>query len=438
MRTKSRILCVGAVATVTASTMVLSLGATATAAPIKPGATVTDDGSGSSTTLSATDRAAMQRQAKLDKLADKLAGPGATESKHSGGYAGAIVDGAAGTLTVYWHGALPQLVADVTSEGAAEGLKVIVNHAAYSAHQLEIARAQLEKSVEGKQPATEPAAAWSSIAIQPDGSGLLMGYDPADTAAGMSSTEFATHASALAAVPVKAVTRKRSVATTRMNDHAPFYGGAHLITPDDHFCSSGFAGTYNGNTVMLTASHCGTSGTFYNGSGETYGTAIGSSTRYDVTFIKVSSTGNWYYDGAWNDPTGYSKQITSVALNHDGDSVCTSGAMSGIHCSLLVTNSGVDLNIGGIVRSNVVIAKRTIAGTMAVASGDSGGPVVTSADGSWGMRMQARGIISGGPDDSWVVCDPTWLAVPGNTCYATVDYIGMSAITGLGFTTRTS
>ena len=40
------------------------------------------------------------------------------------------------------------------------------------------------------------------------------------------------------------------------------------------------------------------------------------------------------------------------------------------------------------------------------------------------MQMQARGIISGGPDDSWVVCDPTWLAVPGNTCYATVDYIG--------------
>lgn len=103
----------------------------------------------------------------------------------------------------------------------------------------------------------------------------------------------------------------------------------------------------------------------------------------------VGAAGNQYYDGAWNDPTGYHKHVAGWGLNKAGDYVCTSGSMSGIHCNILVQYAGITMNIGGIDRQNVVKAIRTDT-SMAVAAGDSGGPVVTSADGTYGNDMQAR------------------------------------------------
>lgn len=440
MRTKSRLLRSGAAVTVTVSAMVLSLATTsANAASARPVTSYTNGNVISSQTSGAPDQAALQRQAILDKLADELAGPGATESTHTGDYAGAVVDGAAGTLTVYWHGPATDLVNSVVADGAADGVRVIVNAAKYSAQQLEAARTKLEHTAIGKTASVEPVAAMTSVEVNPDGSGLSVGYDPAETH--LSASDFSAHARGLAGVPVAATTRPSgsSVVLNRQNDLAPFVAGARLITPNDEYCSSGFDGTYGGHPVLLTAAHCGTSGTFFNGNYGTYGTAIGHNNTYDVTFIKVSSNKNQYYEGCWCDTTGFHKNITSVGLSHDGDYVCTSGAMSGVHCNLLVTNAGVDLD----GYSNVVIAKRTSTDTsgnnwFAAAAGDSGGPVVASADGTYGVNMQARGLIHAGLSSSWLACSPgddTWIA---SACYGTVLYIGMSAITNLGFTTKTS
>lgn len=75
---------------------------------------------------------------------------------------------------------------------------------------------------------------------------------------------------------------------------------------------------------------------------------------------------------------------------------------------------------------------------IAAAAGDSGGPVVTSPDGTYGWDMQARGLISGSYG-SKVVCPAAGVGTYGpTTCYESVSFIGMSAIINiLGFTLYT-
>ena len=452
MRTRSRLLRVTAAATVASVTMALSLATAASATPRPQGGQTPQPGQLPTAAEIQQDRALMQRQAKLDAFADALTGTSGTESEHSGGYAGAVVDAKAGKLTIYWHGSVPSMVDRVVAEGAAAGLTVSVVPTTYSAHQLEVARRKLEQAIAKDKAAAGPLAAWNAIAVAADGSGLNLTYDATAVAFGASTAVMATDAATLASVPVRV-----SVGSThqqlscshpcRQDDGSPYWAGAAVDPPAGAFCSTAFTGTYNGIPMMLTASHCGTSGTYYTYQNETQlGGVYKYNTKYDTSFIRVGAGQDWYYDGAWD--SNWGKKITSWALNHDGDYVCTSGAMSGVHCYIQVTNAGVDVNIGGIVRSNVVLAMRTSTDTngtywFASAEGDSGGPVVASPDGTYSTtNMQARGIISGANGD-WVVCDPNLLAPIGrngnSACWQGVAFIGMSAIVNtMGFHLYTS
>jgi hypothetical protein len=76
---------------------------------------------------------------------------------------------------------------------------------------------------------------------------------------------------------------------------------------------------------------------------------------------------------------------------------------------------------------------RTDTSSMAVAAGDSGGPVITSPDGTYGTNMQARGLISGSYGGT-VTCAWGVDTYGETTCFDGVAYIGMSAIVNtLGF-----
>ncbi|MFD7985395.1 trypsin-like serine protease [Kitasatospora indigofera] len=446
--------------TVVIATALIS--ATFAAAPIADAAKPAKDspvaaGSPTSSTLVTVDKATLRRQAQLDALADEITGTAGTESEHTGGYAGIVVHPETGELALYWKGAVPQKIRDVQSRATNTGLKVVVSAAAHSAQELETARDALEKHAKGKDAATEPIAAWNSVAVLPDGSGLSVTYNSptsqstqsvkakAHTIAQQritdaSPVDFATRAQALVGVPVQAAPAPEMEDTYwRGDDSSPFWAGAQLITPSNAFCSSGFGGSHAGGNVVLTASHCGTSGTFITGSNSVEGWAGDYSLDYDTTFVNLNgSAGTQFYDGAWNDPNGYHKHIASWGLNRVGDYVCTSGAMSGVHCGLQVKYAGVDASIGGITRHNVVQALRTDSYAIASAQGDSGGPVVASPDSSYGNDMQARGLISGSYGEV-VVC-PTWgVGTAGQTtCFSGVSYIGMSAIVNtLGFTLYT-
>lgn len=406
----------------------------------------------------------LRRQFQLDALADQIIGVHHSENSHEGGYAGAVVHPESGILSLYWKGIVPASVRKAQADAAAQGLAITVTPARYSAHELELARQSLEAAVDGKDAAVEPAAAWNTIVTAPDGSGLRVTYTSTATAAAqasaarMASPVKATAASpatvtarlsTLSGVPVRASASEPLVgAFGRIDDNSPFWAGAQTLHWIDAthamFCSSGFGGTRGGHEVLLSAAHCGGAGRGVNGqvwqtgTGTTIGSTAGSTATtdsYDTAFIQIvsgSSAGSNFYDGAWNDPNGYNKHIASWGVNHDGDWVCTSGAMSGVHCGLQIQYAGFDANVDGIVRHNEV-QTRQISG-VAAAEGDSGGPVVFCTGGTCDpTNMQARGIISA--LDVQTTCGST--AYP-TKCYSIVYYEGLTSVVNiLGWTPHT-
>lgn len=265
-------------------------------------------GSPNSSTLTSADRATLQRQGQLDALADQITGTSGTERQHTGGYAGIVVHPETGELALYWKGVVPQKVKDVHTSAAAKGLKVTITQASHSAQELERARDTLEKGARGKDATVEPAAAWNSVAVKPNGSGLFVTYNsstqhamsarttthtiPAQRITSVSAVDFATRAQALAGVPVQAAAAPEGEkTTTRDTDSSPFWGGALLATPSGHICSTAFAGVHVGRAVVLTASHCGTSGTFKTGAGIAEGTAGDYSFDYDTTVVNLNGAG---------------------------------------------------------------------------------------------------------------------------------------------------
>ncbi|MFG2822081.1 hypothetical protein ACGFX4_21965 [Kitasatospora sp. NPDC048365] len=380
----------------------------------------------------------LRRQAGLDRLADLIeAGITHGESHHDrgSGFAGSLVDADAGRLTVYWKGDVPGRVR-AAAKTAPKGLKVEFKSAPYSAAELEAARDRLSAAGATSAPLT-------SVATLPTGAGLDVTYAPAAgsslSAAAENSSGIVAEVERVAQVPITASVARDADALSRHDDWSPWFAGAELNTPSHSFCSSGFAGWKGGRQVLLTASHCGTSGTFADGTGEVVGWATDYSLNYDTTFIELNGDGgNGYYDGRWDDTNGYYKHVSSWGLSRAGDYVCTSGAMSGVKCNIKVKYAGVESVIGGIKRYNVVQAMRTDTSTHAAAQGDSGGPVVTSADGTYGFDMQARGVISG----SWggvVVCPLFGVDIAGETtCYEGVQYIGLYyLVNNLGFSVNT-
>lgn len=178
---------------------------------------------------------------------------------------------------------------------------------------------------------------------------------------------------------------------------------------------------------MLTAYHCG-AGTYSDRAEEVLGTtgSLGSAARAaDVAGIAVksgASSGNKVYDGAWNNADNYAKSVANKGAARKGKRFCTSGANSGVHCALSVytTNSRVKYASGQIV-FGIVKAQRLSSG-IAVAQGDSGGPVFGPHAGSW-VKVQAVGLISGGATS--VTCPS--LAVSGVRCFKKVYFQPVNA-----------
>ncbi|GAA1244662.1 hypothetical protein GCM10009665_39410 [Kitasatospora nipponensis] len=126
---------------------------------------------------------------------------------------------------------------------------------------------------------------------------------PAQRITAVSPADFVTRAQALAGVPVQASPAPESADTYgRDDDSSPFWAGAELLTPNNSFCSSGFAGSYAGNAVVLTASHCGTSGTFTTGTNSVEGWAGDSNLGYDTTFVNLNGNGGTQLRGGMERP----------------------------------------------------------------------------------------------------------------------------------------
>ncbi|MEV7189373.1 hypothetical protein [Kitasatospora sp. NPDC093102] len=361
------------------------------------------------------------RQVVLDRLADAALGVPEHRRAQVPGYAGHVVDPQEGRLTLYWHGDVPERVTDLLAH-TPPGVTATVRRAPYTLRQLREARDRLvAAAVRG-----DAGAVWNSAGPTADGTGLVVGYTPGTARRdGVRAREqVAARAAELAGVPVDAAPAAAPTATaTRHSDANPWSAGAELTSPANAFCSSGF-GAWRGKTaVLLTAAHCGTSGTYKTGAGAVIGSVSDADTALDVAVINVNGTPSGrFYDGAWNNASGYSKRTFGAGHNNVGGLVCDSGAMSGVHCGLKITKTEYAANVEGTWHTDMDIAERTDDSTIAVAQGDSGGPVFASING--GEDMQARGIAVAGGGNK-IVCGDTAIRT---TCYDTLLYTPISPV----------
>lgn len=356
-------------------------------------------------------------QAKLVQVADEIEGD--IRPAKIAGYSGLRLDTATATLHVYSSSDTDARVRSAISRKPT-GIKVVVHDSRFSAASLEAARNRVVKqSIEGLH--------W--ISVRPEGDGL-------DIEVQVSAPVTEGELSTIAGVPVHMTRTATGPATaSRQNDASPWSGGAMIFTPTGFTCSAGF-GVRKGSTYYVaTAAHC-EAGYYLDGAGQSLGLAYAAdrqATR-DTMLIRVNSgttSSNQYYDGSYTSNT--KKVIAASGNSYAGLDICTSGANSGVHCSVRVVNANTSVDYGfGFIIAPVVQAKH-LNNTTAVVGGDSGGPVVGPYLGGF-TKMMAYGVISGGTSAFNPRVCPSTMYPPGNDqsglpkCYETVFYAPINTL----------
>jgi len=202
-------------------------------------------------------------------------------------------------------------------------------------------------------------------------------------------------------IPVTVLPAGETYLASRFADTPPFWAGAAAFA-NGGMCSTGFAvhKTFFGfetSRGVLTAGHCDKPGgsTFVTGASRVIGSSAGPLGISDSSYIVGPSAGRMYDGGV---STGqFSKAVVGTVPNFPGQFVCTSGAATGAHCAILnLFVGGVSFLTGGPTFGITVGLQVT--GTIAGGTGDSGGPVVVSAN---PFAALAAGLmdfgIGGGP-----------------------------------------
>ncbi|MDP3983854.1 MAG: hypothetical protein Q8Q52_02455 [Acidimicrobiia bacterium] len=328
------------------------------------------------------------------------------------GFGGVSVDPDAGLVTFAWKGEPSARVARKLASPP-EGVSVTVTQARYTQARLNVASDRLAKRQIRKR--LRRSTGWSLVVLSPDqtGSGLDAEVVPVRGAAqdSLGSARGAFSTAADVAVTVTEGERAFLAQGPRWKPKSPWRGGAALMTPlGDAVCSSGIAGIGSGGEkVFLTAGHCGENksggygGTYYAKNGNTwkskgpkFGDVWGTLPEHDTGLVGITGGyGARFYTGSWNAPKSKYKTVGSAGESKKGEKVCTSGAMSGVHCKLNVTKTNATVFPYGPLGpsfSPMVIA--VASSGIAVAQGDSGGPVFKGKKNHKAKKRQVRGIIS--------------------------------------------
>jgi hypothetical protein len=332
------------------------------------------------------------------------------------------------TLTVRWKGDLPSDFAGVESAAVDAGVDLRIVPAKYSQQEILSAGRLLRSTLYGLE--SRPTLIHGTRTRD----GLFVGVS--DEAAKLQSlSELAKLYEDLTSMPVEVEVVGAMVGASRQNDASPWSGGSGMKnSATSSYCSTGFAVLSGSAGRLLSAAHCDLSGNakWSNGVGSvqlTNGDASVQVRQHDWESLLIDPTngtqgkvhgGPWYANSA--DPH-YKMSVAASSATVVGNSVCTSGANSGEHCGLTVTDSqalfgcpvtGFDCYGSVATSSNQDIA---------IAQGDSGGPVYGyNADG----RVRAKGIISGFAS-GWTVSCPS-LAVPGVLCADQFFYVGINPL----------
>ncbi len=309
----------------------------------------------------------MQEQERLTAAADRIL------NASQNGFAGIEVSAEDRALRVHWRGRPPAPVREVLNSLRGE-VQVHLHNARHSQAQLN-AEAQRVARVSGV----------TAVSPTVDGSGLSVS---------VSTAEAVGRARAAAVAPIVEHDIARPIPLSRLNDWAPYWGGARWDG-----CSTGFAISIGGNRKMLSAGHCSSNARLvYDGGGDFMGTVSGDNNSRDTLYINTYSGGR-IYDGGVG--TGeFSKPVVGASRSYVGHWLCTSGAYSGARCNIRVRATNQTIYAGyyiyGLVRAEQVNY------TNAAGQGDSGGPVFSLASDT--SKVIAKGTITGGDDATRVAC----------------------------------
>jgi hypothetical protein len=298
-------------------------------------------------------------------------------------YTGMVVDPAAGIVTLYARHTSDRMIDVASDEMAAQGVALVVEEAAFSREDLDRAQAAVWERRE--------EFSLQAVGGYEDGHGLkVVAQSP--------SEDMRRQLEQTAGAPIT-LERGNVTPTTRADDNAPFWGGAIIHSPTGT-CSSAFGvhDQSSGARYLVTAAHCGNKGDVFKApSGAIIGnvTWSGYDQRIDAALIAANS-GNEVYDGDWNNGDGYAKPVAGYANTVVGQSVCVSGAASGVRCGNRVAMRGVSISVKG--HSVVEDYAEQKDGLEAVGNGDSGGPVFSVSPSDNYARVTALGVISARSD----------------------------------------
>lgn len=201
-----------------------------------------------------------------------------------------------------------------------------------------------------------------------------------------------------AQVQVNADTSVEATGGTRQSATSPFYAGGMMVSGSTTgmICSSGFAVNYGGSARATTSRHCEPpTGSWRSpDNSANYGAHV-VNTPDAAMKILTGAGAPRVFDGAYNNASGYNKNVYAlydVGLNAK---VCTSGGNSGVHCNIKVTNMAYFFNDGYGSLSHIEGTQET-SGQMAVSKGDSGGPVFAIYAPPYTNTTGAVGIIQAG------------------------------------------
>jgi len=199
--------------------------------------------------------------------------------------------------------------------------------------------------------------------------------------------------------PMMVTDHVQSTAASRGDDAAPWHAGGAMASKDGtDYCTTGFSVvTGAGHRRIVSAAHCNerVGSLVRDGAGERLGTVTNRSTDLDAQLIDpVGSpeTAKATFGGPWNAThvnDRYRFQVGGVQRPAVGQTICSSGAVTGEHCA---TIRATDIAWScGDTTCHGFRASRSDGGVV-VGGGDSGGPMYAVIDG----KAYARGMIDGG------------------------------------------
>lgn len=350
----------------------------------------------------------------------------------SSGFVESVNDADHKATTLLWKGK-SQLQSTIAAEGTKRGISVSIQQRKYSFKQIEKAAARvLKDDAAGKWKGFSVA---SIAGISADYDGIVVQGSFTDTT---KSQNFALGSAAKPAadaglpataegVPVKIASgfKPQNFAATRGNDTPSFNAGGMMKGAGGSGCSTGFAIRYNGVARTTTARHC-VDAPYRSWSGAAnYGKIIYTPNGGGARILNGSGWGRMF-DGAWNNSTGYYKTVKGLRDLSLNDTVCTSGANSGVHCNIKVNNmyAMFDDKYGAPFPTIQATQQN---GGIAGAQGDSGGPVFTVGSSNVN-NVYAAGMIQGSLGSQTTNCGSLRTGTGQAYCSSVLNFTSMRTI----------